>query len=624
MFSFSGFNQRIVWAVSILLLGTVVSLGVFAFFAYGQSFDNFNKKEHISLNWTEPAGFGVSVPACSSASAVTTCSGTNAIATAGWTEGGHSCLYAVATLSPGGFSSGSKGCNDSYTFTGLAVNTTYTLSIDFHRDIIVCDVIDPEGGGCLGSHIEDIVVDSNSSTITTPLSCAPPPPLTASCSVSPTSAIIGQNVDWSSTASGGTGGGTSSSISQSFSSGNLATWMNSASDSTISARRFQASSSYLLKRVSLPLARSSGTNGRIWVTIEADSGGLPSGSTLVGGASQTVNVSLVCTWGACATWIDFNFPGVDLISGTNYWIVFHGLFTGVPNDGAGNYAILNWQGAPLDSNAGAKSLFRSYTSTSVWTDSHLVWGTDLWYRTYAGTSPYSYSWSGTDGLSGTTQSVVKSYSSSGTKTGSVNVTSGTESTGPISCSNSVSVANSLPGDFTLSVGSGLACNSVPLSWTASVGASGYRILKGAARVDITPYNPYTALNFTDTSVSENTSYLYQIEAYNGAGTNRSNVKTVTTPFCPPTLSFSGTPTTIFQTGSTVLTWSTGFTTSCTASGAWSGSKPTSGSQTVFPSPPPSATFTLTCTGPGGSTGPQSVVITIVPLALPEFKEIIPR
>ncbi|MDO8574956.1 MAG: hypothetical protein Q7R61_01635 [bacterium] len=193
---------------------------------------------------------------------------------------------------------------------------------------------------------------------------------------------------------------------------------------------------------------------------------------------------------------------------------------------------------------------------------------------------------------------------------------------PAQSSASITV-NQPPGDFTLSAGGGLACNSVPLSWTASAGATAYRILKGSPRVDISPYQPYTALNFTDNSVSQNTNYIYQIEAYNGSGTNRSNTLNMTTPFCPPALSFSGNPTTIFQGQSTTLNWSSTYATSCTASGAWSGSKAVNGSEVVVP-PPPSATYTLTCTGPGGSTGPQSVIISITPLALPEWKEIIPR
>ena len=181
-----------------------------------------------------------------------------------------------------------------------------------------------------------------------------------------------------------------------------------------------------------------------------------------------------------------------------------------------------------------------------------------------------------------------------------------------------------PGDFNLNTGGSVACNSVPLSWTAASGADGYRILKGSPRVDISPYQPYTALNFTDTSVSQNTGYLYQIEAYNSAGTNRSNTINITTPYCLPTVDLSANPTSIFQGQSSTLTWSSAYATSCTASNAWSGSKALNGSEVVIPSPPPSATYSLSCFGPGGSIGPQSVTVNIAPLALPNWKEIIPR
>ena len=101
-----------------------------------------------------------------------------------------------------------------------------------------------------------------------------------------------------------------------------------------------------------------------------------------------------------------------------------------------------------------------------------------------------------------------------------------------------------PGNFGLSTGGAVACNSVPLSWTAASGADAYRILKGSPSGDISPSQPYTALNFTDTTVSQNTTYPYQIEAYNSAGTNRSNTITVTTPYCsplPPTTTATTTP-----------------------------------------------------------------------------------
>ncbi len=54
-----------------------------------------------------------------------------------------------------------------------------------------------------------------------------------------------------------------------------------------------------------------------------------------------------------------------------------------------------------------------------------------------GTGTYTYSWSGDDGLSGTSQSVTKSYSSYGTKHGQVTVTSGGSSVTSSNCSNSV-------------------------------------------------------------------------------------------------------------------------------------------------------------------------------------------
>jgi len=184
-----------------------------------------------------------------------------------------------------------------------------------------------------------------------------------------------------------------------------------------------------------------------------------------------------------------------------------------------------------------------------------------------------------------------------------------------------------PGSFNLSSGS-VTCNSVPLSWTASSNANGYRILRGSSRVDISPYQPYTALNFTDTTVSQNTTYQYQIEAYNSGGTNRSNEIKITTPYCPPTLSFSSSATNIFQGQSVTLSWRTSYVTSCTASSNptksdWNGSKALNGNQVVVPLPPPSVTYNLQCFGPGGSVT-QSVTINISPLLLPEWREIIPR
>ena len=62
-----------------------------------------------------------------------------------------------------------------------------------------------------------------------------------------------------------------------------------------------------------------------------------------------------------------------------------------------------------------------------------------------GVSPYTFTWSGTDGLSGSATTTTKSYSSAGTKTASTTIVSGTESE-IISCSNSatISAVNTAP------------------------------------------------------------------------------------------------------------------------------------------------------------------------------------
>lgn len=597
--------------VGFIILSSVVLTGGFLFFPNLFSYESIAKTSSV---WTDQTGAGISVPACGSSTPLVTCSGGAPNVTFTWAVAGPApdttvCSTASITAGPSGgpqsvIATGQPCTGGPFSWSGATLfNTTYTYSINFEN----------------GGHV------ISSGSFPTPGYCtapAPIPPPTVSCSVAPTSATIGQNVTWTAVPSGGEAGAASGSINQSFESGNYAVWMTSGQDQTITARRFQATSAYWLKKVSLAFAREAALTGRLRVTIENDVGGLPSGNAIVGGTSDLVNVSGICVWGACATWIDFTFPGAGLTTGTNYWIVLRGFF-----DSTIAWSIIHWAGGPPDSNAGSKSLVRVYTTPSVWTDLTAL-GQDLWYRAYAANSPpsYSYSWSGDPPLAGQIVNPVNiSYPSSGPKTGSVAVTSGGQSSGLNSCTNSVNVTGPPPpGDFTLSFGGSATCNSVPLSWTASSNADGYRILRGAPRVDISPYQPYTALNFTDTTVSQNTTYPYQIESYNISGTKRSNTINITTPFCPPTLTFSGSPNPIYQGQSTTLIWSTTFANACTASGAWSGSKAVGGSEIVFPSPPPSVTYNLQCSGPGGTTPVQPVPITITPFALPEWKEIIPR
>ncbi len=73
-----------------------------------------------------------------------------------------------------------------------------------------------------------------------------------------------------------------------------------------------------------------------------------------------------------------------------------------------------------------------------------------------GIAPYTYSWSGSDSLSGSQSSVTKYYSSSGQKSAIVSVTSADGKTGTHACSNQLAVRN---------VSSSLAYASTPTSPT---------------------------------------------------------------------------------------------------------------------------------------------------------------
>jgi hypothetical protein len=79
------------------------------------------------------------------------------------------------------------------------------------------------------------------------------------------------------------------------------------------------------------------------------------------------------------------------------------------------------------------------------------------------------------------------------------------------------------------------------------------------------------------------------------------------PTVVPTVSISANLTLVAPNGSSVLTWSSTNTTSCTASNGWSGSKLTGGTQTVNPAV--NTTYTITCTGVSGSN-PTSATASV--------------
>jgi uncharacterized protein (TIGR03118 family) len=79
---------------------------------------------------------------------------------------------------------------------------------------------------------------------------------------------------------------------------------------------------------------------------------------------------------------------------------------------------------------------------------------------------------------------------------------------------------------------------------------------------------------------------------------------------PPTVALSVQPTAITAGQTATLRWSTSGAGTCTASGAWSGTQATDGTEAVSPTAVGSNTFTLTCAGSGAASGSTSASATL--------------
>lgn len=176
-------------------------------------------------------------------------------------------------------------------------------------------------------------------------------------------------------------------------------WAGKGSDGAILARRFRSDPNMTIGQVSFHLAQMSGNVlGKLWITIETDSGNLPSGT--VTGTSAQFTSSAVCVWGACGTWITFQMPtnGIALQNNKNYWIVLRG-------SASGQFNFLPWARVE-DTSTGSKSLIRVYTNPETWSDAgaysivyrlhSLPSGTVASENVLGRACNDSYTWSGTD------------------------------------------------------------------------------------------------------------------------------------------------------------------------------------------------------------------------------------
>jgi hypothetical protein len=106
-------------------------------------------------------------------------------------------------------------------------------------------------------------------------------------------------------------------------------------------------------------------------------------------------------------------------------------------------------------------------------------------------------------------------------------------------------------------------------------------------------------------------YTYSLTCSNVGGTSKPATATLTVTVAPPaapTLTLAAMS--IVAGSSTTITWSSSNATSCTASGSWSGTLATSGTQTIMPTPAGTYAYSLTCANAGGNSKAATATLTV--------------
>lgn len=161
-----------------------------------------------------------------------------------------------------------------------------------------------------------------------------------------------------------------------------------------------------------------------------------------------------------------------------------------------------------------------------------------------------------------------------------------------------------------------ACGTrtINLSWGEAPGSYNYKVFSNGNEIYSGPeWNPYGWKIISDTNLIPGETYSYSVIGQSPNGNTEPNTVTAVAPIdCPnpPNVILNVNPQNVPYNGTTNITWSTTGADSCTASGGWSGSRATQSPVGGVTSPNLTAntTFTLTCTGPGGTGSDSKTVI----------------
>lgn len=107
-------------------------------------------------------------------------------------------------------------------------------------------------------------------------------------------------------------------------------------------------------------------------------------------------------------------------------------------------------------------------------------------------------------------------------------------------------------------------------------------------------------------------YRYALACTGPGGTTMASTTLAVTPAVLPTVAIAVSPSAVFLSQSVTVTWSSTGATGCAATGAWSGSRATSGRAAVTPIAAGTIVFRLTCTGLGGSVTDSTNITVATP------------
>ena len=216
-----------------------------------------------------------------------------------------------------------------------------------------------------------------------------------------------------------------------------------------------------------------------------------------------------------------------------------------------------------------------------------------------GNGTYTYSWSGTPSVTGTTQSISPTYTTAGTASASVTVTSAGASSASTPCSSTVAVSAAPTVTCIPSATSIIA--GTPVTWTATPsGGNGTYTYSWSG----TPSVSGTTQSISPTYTTPTTATAAVTVTSGGISSAPTTCSSSVTVNAVPTANISVSPTSVIAGNSTTITWSSTNATSCTGTN-FNTAGYTSGTLSVTPTN--TTTYGLSCTGPGGTTTGSATV-----------------